>query len=271
MAALAVTVGVAEASAQLEMIDQGRSVRSAASFDVLGETDAIDQTNESVDLGVFADSLNVRVGRSGFNARAQSTTASGLCGRSCFAVGSTSLLVDRSPSAGFLSAAATVDLAFTFTLDRARRGSIIADTNLLASDTGMASATMTLQRLAPTAETIVELAGQEDEFLFGDMEAGTYRFSAVLSDSFTSTGGSPGIIPATTTMRFELDFSACPCDVNEDDEATIGDLLLFLAPWFVNEADADFDDDGSVGIQDLLQFLDCWLALRADGCVCLAS
>ena len=50
----------------------------------------------------------------------------------------------------------------------------------------------------------------------------------------------------------------CESDVNGDGVTNVTDLLLIVAAWGSNDADADIDGDGTVGVSDLLIVIDGW-------------
>ncbi len=63
---------------------------------------------------------------------------------------------------------------------------------------------------------------------------------------------------AITSLTNDCAGTTCVVDLNEDGDATVLDLLLFLTDWFDGSLDADIDMNGVTDVLDLLDFLDGW-------------
>lgn len=69
------------------------------------------------------------------------------------------------------------------------------------------------------------------------------------------------IVPET---KFFIEGSpdACPGDINNDGQTSVGDILDYLALWSADDPDADTNMDGLFSVGDILDYLALW----ADGC-----
>jgi hypothetical protein len=128
---------------------------------------------------------------------------------------------------------------------------------------------------AGTSTSRVRFTGEFDAITLRPPDTAQIYTLDVTNDTIGENGLSLGFIVSITLIgAIDADFGNitltinhkhCPCDFNQDNAYTVGDLFSYLASYFAQDDRSDFNEDGETTVQDIFDFLACWFSPATSG------